>query len=155
MTARSPVVAPPGLRALFDARDELFECRQSTIGGVVQVSCSQLEGAMIYVSMTGFRPKGLTQLPSFWWRTIKSFAQARRAPGNLLTTGRVLDGVYHTMTAWSDRSSMLDFVSGGAHLKAMKNFRVIGAGRVFGFACQEIPDWDVVYQLWKQHGREV
>ncbi|MGR6743549.1 hypothetical protein, partial [Aeromonas veronii] len=43
---------------------------------------------MIYVSMTGFRPRGALQLPRFWWRTVRSLAQARRAPGNLLTAAR-------------------------------------------------------------------
>lgn len=110
---------------------------------------------MIYVSMTGFRPNGIIRLPAFWWRTIKAFSQARRTPGNLVTTGKVVDGVYHTITAWSDLSGMRRFVSSGAHLKAMKRFRLLGTGRVFGYACQSLPDWNVVYQLWKQYSREV
>ncbi len=110
---------------------------------------------MLYVSMTGFRPKGLLQLPPFWWRTMRSLRQARRAPGNLLTTARMVDGVYHTMTAWSDLASMRAYVTSGAHLKAMRGFRNLGTGRVFGHACDEVPDWDSVYALWTQHGREV
>jgi hypothetical protein len=110
---------------------------------------------MVYVSMTGFRPKGVIQLPAFWFRTVQTFAQAQRAPGNLLTAGRVRAGVYHTMTAWSDVLSMRRFVASGAHLRAMKNFRTLGTGRVFGYACDEIPDWDGVYELWQLHAREV
>lgn len=110
---------------------------------------------MVYVSMTGFRPRGVPQLPMFCWRTLHSFAQARRAPGNLLTTGRVVGGIYHTMTAWSDLASMHCFVASGAHLKAMKHFRSLGTGRIFGCACDEIPSWDDLYELWKRHGREV
>ncbi|MDN4987715.1 hypothetical protein KUL72_25680 [Bradyrhizobium arachidis] len=110
---------------------------------------------MAYVSMTGFRPKGIARLPMFWWRTVRSFMQARRAPGNLLTTGRIVGGVHHTMTAWSDLASMRGFVASGAHLAAMKNFRKLGTGTVFGYSCDEIPDWDTVYALWKLHGREV
>ncbi len=110
---------------------------------------------MVYVSMTGFRPKGIIQLPTFWLRTMSCFLQARRAPGNLLTRGRVAGGVYHTMTAWSDPVSMRRFVSSGAHLRAMRNFRDLGTGRTFGYVCDEIPDWDSLYELWTIHGREV
>jgi hypothetical protein len=110
---------------------------------------------MIYVSMTGFRPRGALQLPRFWWRTVRSLAQARRAPGNLLTAARRVDGVYHTMTAWSDLASMRAYVGSGAHLKAMRGFRALGTGRVFGHACEALPDWESVYALWQQHGREV
>ncbi|HXH46644.1 MAG TPA: hypothetical protein VNK51_22750 [Bradyrhizobium sp.] len=110
---------------------------------------------MVYVSMTGFRPKVVMQLPAFWFRTVQTFAQAQRASGNLLTTGRVHAGVYYTMTAWSDVLSMRRFVASGAHLRAMKNFRTLGTGRVFGYACDEIPDWDCVYELWQLHAREV
>jgi len=110
---------------------------------------------MVYVSMTGFRPRGIPQLPMFWWRTLRSFTQARRAPGNVLTSGRIVNGVYHTMTAWSDLASMRQFVTSGAHLAAMKNFRKLGTGKIFGYAPDRIPDWDTVYELWKLHGREV
>ncbi len=110
---------------------------------------------MVYVSMTGFRPRGILQLPRFWWRTIRSLAQARRAPGIVAVQARIVDGTYHTLTVWSDLACMRDFVATGAHLKAMKNFRKLGTGSVFGYACDQIPDWNIVYQLWKLHGREV
>ncbi len=110
---------------------------------------------MAYVSMTGFRPKGFAQLPTFWWRTIRSFRQARQAPGNLLTAARRVDDVYHTMTVWSDIASMRAFFASGAHRAAMKNFRNLGTGRVFGYVCDDIPDWDSLYELWKLHSREV
>ncbi|MCS3728207.1 DUF3291 domain-containing protein [Bradyrhizobium betae] len=110
---------------------------------------------MVYVSMTGFRPRGIAQLPVFWWRTIRSFTQAQRAPGNLVAAGRLVDGVYHTMTVWSDLASMRAFVASGAHLKAMKNFRQLGSGRTHGFACDEIPEWSTVYDLWRRDGRDI
>ena len=110
---------------------------------------------MVYVSMTGFRPNGVMQLPAFWWKTFQAFNQARRAPGNLLTAGRLCAGVYHTMTAWSDLASMRDYIASGAHLLAMKNFRKLGTGRVIGCACDDIPQWESVYALWQMHSREV
>jgi hypothetical protein len=110
---------------------------------------------MVYVSMTGFRPRGIAQLPRLWWRTVRSLAQARRASGVVAVEARIVDGTYHTLTAWSDLVSMRDFVASGAHLEAMKNFRKLGTGKIFGYAPDQIPDWDTVYELWKLHGREV
>jgi hypothetical protein len=109
--------------------------------------------AVVYVSMTGFRPKGIGQLPMFWWRTIQSIRQARRAPGNLAVTARIVDGIYHTMTSWSDKASMSAFVASGAHLAAMRGFRSLGEGWVYGCNRDELTDWDTMYRLWKLHGR--
>ena len=110
---------------------------------------------MVYVSMTGFRPSGIAQLPRFWWRTIRSLRQARRAPGHIAVTARIVDGVYHTMTAWSDQASMRCFIASGAHLAAMRDFRKLGIGRTYGCSCEELPDWDTMYELWQLHGRDV
>jgi hypothetical protein len=77
-----------------------------------------------YVSVTGFRPNGLRAMPVFWWRTLTSLAQARSATGIVRVSARFIDGTYHTMTVWNDRESMLRFVRSGAHLRAMRNFRV-------------------------------
>lgn len=110
---------------------------------------------MVHVSVTGFRPKGWAVLPIFLWRTMRAFAQARRAAGNLATTGRLIDGVYHTMTVWSDRESMRAYVMSGAHRAAMKNFRKLGGGRTWGYDCAEIPSWDAAYADWQRFSREV
>ena len=50
---------------------------------------------------------------------------------------------------------MRSFVASGAHLKAMKNIRSLGTGKIFGYAPDQLPEWDTVYELWKLHGREV
>jgi hypothetical protein len=110
---------------------------------------------MVYVSMTGFRPRGILQLPKFWWRTVQSLAQARRALGVVALQAKIVGGTYHTLTAWTDLGSMRKFVTSGAHIAAMKNFRSLGSGRIFGYAPDEMPDWDTVYELWKLHSREV
>ena len=91
----------------------------------------------------------------FWWRTIQSIRQARRAPGNLAVTARIVDGIYHTMTAWSDEASMSSFVASGAHLAAMRHFRSLGEGRIYGCNRDELTDWDTMHRLWKLHGRVV
>ena len=110
---------------------------------------------MVYVSMTGFRPRGIVHLPRFWWRTVQSLAQARRATGIVAVQAKIIGGTYHTLTAWSDLVSMRAFVTSGAHLEAMKNFRKLGTGRIFGYPPDKVPDWDTIYELWKLHSREV
>ena len=102
----------------------------------------------VYVSMTGFRPRGVVTFPAFVWRTLTSLSQARRAPGNLGVTARIVNGTYHTMTIWTDETSMRRFIHSGAHRRAMQNFRALGSGKTFGYQCAGVPDWDIVYRLW-------
>ena len=109
----------------------------------------------IYVSMTGFRPKDAAQLPRFWWHTLRSMAQARRAAGNLGLAARVIRGTYHTMTIWLDDACTRSYVTSGPHRSAMRNFRSIGSGKTYGFHCSDYPNWDSVYALWIQYAKDV
>lgn len=109
----------------------------------------------VYVSMTGFRPAGLMRLPAFLWRSWASLSQARKAPGNLGVEARVVNGTYHTMTVWTDEASMRRFVQSGAHRRAMRNFRALGAGKTFGYRCASAPDWPTLYRLWCTEARNV
>ena len=87
----------------------------------------------MYVSVTGFVPKGMLQLPRFWWHTARCLAQAKSSAGNLLVTAKLLDGVYHTMTVWTDESSMRAYVKTAAHRRAMSNFRTWEADGLTAF----------------------
>ena len=81
-------------------------------------------------------------------------APARKSPGIVAVTARVVDGTYHTMTVWSDEASMRRFVTSGAHRRAMKTFRNIGAGKTYGFVCDRAPDWQSAYRLWCRHAKD-
>ena len=94
---------------------------------------------MVYVSVTGFRVKSALQWPRFWWLTLRSAAQARSAPGNLSTSLRAADGVYHTLTVWTDRAAMLAYLTTGAHREAMRANRSLGGGRTVGFEADAAP----------------
>ncbi|HLG81984.1 MAG TPA: hypothetical protein VKY22_13275 [Bradyrhizobium sp.] len=109
----------------------------------------------VYVSVTGFRPKGLLSMPAFWWRTLTSLYQARQSPGIVVVTARVVDGTYHTVTVWSDEASMRRFVTSGAHRRAMKKFRTLGAGKTYGYVCDHVPDWQSAHRLWCLHAKDV
>jgi len=109
----------------------------------------------VYVSMTGFRPKGAAQLPRVWWHTLRALTQARRAPGNLRVAANRVGDYYHTLTVWQDEASMRVFLSAGAHRLAMKNFRAMGSGRTYGFVSEAAPEWDAAYDLWLRYARNV
>ena len=109
----------------------------------------------VYVSVTGFRPKGLLSMPAFWWRTLTSVARARKSPGIVAVAARVVVGTYHTMTVWSDEASMRRFVTSGAHRRAMRNFRTLGTGKTYGYVCNHVPDWQSAYRLWCLHANDV
>jgi len=108
----------------------------------------------VYISVTGFRP--LTRaLPEFWWHTILSLWQARRATGNIQVEARLLNGYYYTLSAWSDAASMRAYVSSGAHRRATMKVRSMGLGRTYGYLSDVIPDWETAHGLWLRHARNV
>ena len=108
----------------------------------------------VYVSVTGFRPKAGIHFVRFWWHTLRSLAQARRAPGNIEVSARRINGTYHTMTVWTDEASMVAFVRSGAHRRAMRNFRAFGSGRTHGFVTDGSQGWNSAYELWLSHAKE-
>ncbi len=121
----------------------------------VQTTLVQEHTMGFYVSVTGFRPKRLLSMPAFLWRTLASLQQARKAPGIVRVTARVVDGTYHTMTVWIDKTSMHRFVTSGAHRGAMKNFRLLGSGKTCGYESGSVPDWQSTYEFWRRHAKEI
>ncbi|TCM53145.1 hypothetical protein C8J36_107107 [Rhizobium sp. PP-F2F-G48] len=109
----------------------------------------------VYVSITGLQLKARRHQPRFWWHAIRSMIQARKAPGNLSTDARLIDGVHHTRTAWTDEAAMRRYLVAGAHLQAMKAFGAIATGKTLGFTTDALPDWDEVHRLWQTEGRSV
>ncbi|MEJ1935079.1 antibiotic biosynthesis monooxygenase, partial [Nostoc sp. NIES-2111] len=104
---------------------------------------------MVYVSITGFRVHSAWQQPRFWWLTLRAARQARSAPGNLATSLRSSDGVYHTMTVWSDRAAMLAYLAAGAHREAMRAYHSLGSGKTLGFTAAEAPGWPEALARWR------
>lgn len=109
----------------------------------------------MYVSVTGFVPKNFIQIPRFWWNTMRCLAQAKRSPGNLSVTAKLIAGVYHTMTVWTDEKSMRAYVKTGAHRKTMSNFRTMGSGRTYGSSTDRLIAWDEAYDLWCRFAKEI
>ncbi len=79
---------------------------------------------MVFVSVTRLRIRKWRYLPAFFYYTLLSAWQARRAEGNLgLSIHRDARQVYWTITVWRDEAAMRDFRNHGAHLRAMPKLR--------------------------------
>ena len=107
----------------------------------------------LYVSITGLTVRKPWHIVSFFWHSMRSLRQARRAPGNLRAEVRKINGVYHTLTQWEDEKAMRRFLYSGAHKQAIKAFPSIATGGTFGFATDRVPHWDEVHELWRQRAR--
>ncbi len=109
--------------------------------------------AKVYVSITGLRLRSPWHIFRFFRHAALSLRQARRAPGNLHTDVKTINGVRHTITVWEDEKAMRRFLYRGAHAKAIRAFPEIAEGKTFGFETTEVPDWDEVHALWQERGR--
>jgi len=110
---------------------------------------------MVHVSVTGLRLKAAHHMPRFYWHAIRSFRQAQSADGVLLAETRTINGIHHTLTVWQDRDYMRAYLAAGAHKEAMKIFRRIATGSVWGYESDGIPDWESALDQWRRHGRTV
>ncbi|MBO6673458.1 MAG: hypothetical protein JJ908_09170 [Rhizobiales bacterium] len=109
----------------------------------------------VYVSITGLTLKSPFHGIRFSWQAARSFSQAAGAPGNLATDARMVDGVHHTLTVWTTREAMLDYLRSGPHLAAMKAYRSIGTGKVHGYHAKQAPSWEDALAIWNREGRAV
>ncbi len=98
--------------------------------------------------------RGLPTVPVFWWHTLRSLRQARKADGILHVDARVIGGVHHTLTAWKSREAMIAFLKTGAHLSAMRRYPSIGRGRTLGFETNSIPNWREARLRWEEDATE-
>ncbi len=97
---------------------------------------------MCFVSVTRLRIRKWRYLPGFFYFTLRSLLQARRALGNQGTTvRRDARSVYWTITLWTDEKAMRAFRNHGPHLQAMP----------------KLLDWcdEATYVHWSQEGPEV
>ncbi|MBL7940577.1 MAG: hypothetical protein JNL43_14545 [Flavobacteriales bacterium] len=109
-----------------------------------------------HLSITGLRVKpGLLNQARFAWHAVRSFNQARRAPGILHVATKRINGVEYTVTAWRDRESMLAYVRSGAHMKAMQVFHLIAEGATLGLVTDRIPGWNEAHAMWEEQGSPV
>lgn len=110
-------------------------------------------GNEAWISLTGLRLKKPWFLFRFFLHAIPSFRQAQRAEGNLYVEVASKDGVQHTLSAWTSREAMLNYIKAGSHQRAMKAFPQIATGRIYGYASRELPTWEDIPKILEAKGR--
>ena len=109
----------------------------------------------MYISITGIKVKSFFGMLKFMRYTLPSFTAARKANGNLFCDSKKINKYHHTLTAWENRSKMMDYLRGKHHSSAMKNFRSIGIGSVYGYEDDLIPSWEDALKKWKENFKEI
>lgn len=110
-----------------------------------------------YVSITGLELKSILYAPLFWYHAIPSMIQARSSPGNISANNFSKNGIQHTISVWTDKTSMLKYLRQGAHLQAMKlNSTISSYGKVYGYETDCVPtDQQEIVDIWQKNGRVV
>lgn len=101
------------------------------------------------ICITGLKIKSIWVILRFYAFSIPCVVQAKKTPGNLICKTTKVNGVYHTMTVWKNKTSMKKFSRTGIHKKAMKAFSTISkeAGAI-SYESNTIPTWKEALQLW-------
>jgi hypothetical protein len=107
----------------------------------------------MYVSITGLTLKSPWMILRFYYHAIPCIKQAKTAKGNIHTSVKKINKVYHTLTGWESKEAMQDFLYNGAHKKAMRVFSKIATGKTFGFDSDTLPSWADVPILWQRQGK--
>lgn len=108
----------------------------------------------MYISLTQLKPKGILSYFRFWVLSIPTFRQVQIAKGSLSVTAKRMNGRQCTITSWESREVMLEFMRGGAHLKAMKAFHKFAPGRTYGFEAEQLPTWKEAMVLLQEKGKD-
>ena len=108
---------------------------------------------MMYVSVTGIKPKGLVSWIRFLILTIPASKNAQKAEGILHCAFNSRNGYQHTLTVWKSKEYMLGYLTSPPHLRAMKNISKIGDGKVYGYEADSIPSWEDAFNEWSKNGR--
>jgi hypothetical protein len=108
----------------------------------------------VYVSVTGLSFQKPWYFFHFWWYAVRSKIQSDKAPGNLFSEARRLEGVQHTLTVWTSKKAMLGFVHSGVHKKAVSVFRRYFTGKTYGYETTEVPTWESALEQFRQNARD-
>jgi hypothetical protein len=112
---------------------------------------------MIFVSLTRLRLRSIRYLPLFGLHAWASIRQIKKAPG--FRAGRLLPDrswTFWTMTAWSDRDSMLRYMTTGAHKRVMPRLmRWCDEASVAHWEQEEgvLPSWEEADRRMRDMGR--
>lgn len=112
---------------------------------------------MPFVSVTRLRLRSIWHLPRFIALTIPAQLQARRSPG-FLAADYLRDHhlAFWTKTAWRDESSMRDFMTTGAHRKAMPALKdMCDEASGASWTQDALPSWQEAHSRLQESARYV
>ena len=120
--------------------------------------CLREQGKLL-VSVTGLRVKKWFLIPWFFRHAIPCLSSAQKSSGNVFTAVSTIDGVQHTLTIWKDKKSMLGYVYGNPHKKAISVFRRIAKGSTVSYELTYDPNknntivWEKALDHWRKNGK--
>lgn len=111
----------------------------------------------LFVSVTRLHLKGKRKLPAFYWHTVKSTRQLKKAEGlKYFLVDQDGWNTYWTLTVWENKTSMKEYRNKGNHLKAMKVSRNIADElESINWEAENKPSWvECEGRLHNKFGRE-
>uniref|UniRef100_A0A7S2H0E0 ABM domain-containing protein n=1 Tax=Helicotheca tamesis TaxID=374047 RepID=A0A7S2H0E0_9STRA len=107
----------------------------------------------MFVTVTGLKVAKWYQYPRLWKHTLYCATAAQETPGCLMVETFSVDGFHHTFSAFQDQKSLKTFSRGKAHMKAIKAFRSIAEGKIYGWECETLPTREEALQLWQSNAK--
>jgi hypothetical protein len=114
----------------------------------------QENNSPVYVSITGLKVKNFFASFTFWRHAIPSKVQAEKSTGLMFLDVKRKGSYHFTLSVWENRAAMIAYRNSGAHLAAMKAFRNIATGKIYGYEARSIPTWDEAIELWNEYARD-
>jgi hypothetical protein len=108
---------------------------------------------MLYISITGLKPKNSFSFLRFWRLAIPTFQEAQKAKGIQFCEVKRIEGFQCTLTSWDSREDMLNFIRSGTHKKAMNSFHRIATGKTYGYEADILPTWHEAFSLLQENGK--
>ena len=109
----------------------------------------------MYVSITRLKIKSFWVLPNFSRLSGLIAKQAKESPGNLkVKLSNRWFRYFYTQTHWNSEEAMRQFMKGGEHKIAMKEWSKFAAEvKVYGFETDEPPRWKDARIMIENKGR--
>ncbi|MEM8849307.1 MAG: hypothetical protein AAGE03_04650 [Pseudomonadota bacterium] len=109
----------------------------------------------MHLVITGITLRSPFYKPLFLFHAIRSLQQAAAHPGNRHADQRVIDGIHHTATLWTDVAASRDYGTTGPHRQAVSVFAKIGTGKVYHGTADQVPDWPEMRRLYDAAAQDV
>ncbi|RII37922.1 hypothetical protein DL237_14710 [Pseudooceanicola sediminis] len=106
---------------------------------------------MFIAVIGGLRVRSALRAPEFFFLTMGSLVQARRAEGVLHASVFPATEGFFSLSVWDSPASMKRYAQSGAHKRAMiRSGRVAVVFPFHHFPCTAIPTQQAALQMWRE-----